>query len=167
MVTMLPISIRTRITSAALIDIDCASSATVIVSGTATSRVTGSVGFSKACWPAVADVILLGLIAGRGLRRPRLPSARCSSPFDSVRSLPLRFLPFSSRRLGVFASSAGGVTGWTFSSAVTSGAGASATSAAARASASAAIAFASSSAFRAVSSSAKRAFSASSRSFAS
>ncbi len=92
-------------TSAALTDIPWASSATVIVSGTATSRVMGSVGFSNACWPAVADVMRRGLIVGRGLRRPRLPSERCNSPPASSRSLDFRFLPFSSRRPPPFASS--------------------------------------------------------------
>ena len=107
MVTILPISIRTRITSAAFTDIDCARSATLVVSGTETSRLTGSVGFSKACWPAVVEVNLRGLIGCLVLRRPRLPSARCSSPPLSDRPFALRFLGLSSRRPAPFPSSGG------------------------------------------------------------
>ncbi len=164
MVTIEPISIKTRMTSAALTDIPWASSATVIVSGTATSRVMGSVGFSNACWPAVADVIRRGLIVGLGLRRPRLPSERCNSPPASSRSLDFRFLPFSSRRPPPFASSGGG--GATVSAGTTgvSGACTAAASASAWAFRSASAASAST---RARSSASNRACSASAAAFAS
>ena len=48
MVTIEPSFINALITSAAFTDILCASSPTVIVSGTDTSRTTGSVGALKA-----------------------------------------------------------------------------------------------------------------------
>jgi hypothetical protein len=51
MVTMVPMRINCLITSAAFIDIFWASSPTVTVSGTGTSRTTGAVGRWKPCSP--------------------------------------------------------------------------------------------------------------------
>ena len=49
MVAMVPSFISALMTSAAFTDMRCASSPTVMVSGTAISRVTGSAGWLKAC----------------------------------------------------------------------------------------------------------------------
>jgi hypothetical protein len=71
-VTMVPIFISTLITSAALIDILWARSPTVMVSGTMTSRVTGSVGAANCVAlsaAAVADLCLPPL----GLCQPEAP----------------------------------------------------------------------------------------------
>ena len=80
MVTMLPSFISALITSAAFTDILCASSATVMVSGTSTSRTIGSVGATK----VVSSLPDLDLPL-----RPRQPASGAAPP--RVLSPPLRF----------------------------------------------------------------------------
>ena len=77
MVTIIPSPISALMSSVALIDIFCASSPTVIVSGMATSRTTGAVGISnawRAGWVRTTgrDFCFLRL-------RPALSLATCSS----------------------------------------------------------------------------------------
>ena len=77
MVTIMPRPIRALMSSVALIDIFCASSPTVIVSGITTSRTTGAVGISNAWrvgWVRTTgrDFCFLRL-------RPALSLATCSS----------------------------------------------------------------------------------------
>ena len=94
MVTMEPMFIMTLITSAALIDIFCASSATVIVSGIATSCTMGAVGLVKPCSAVVTAAVFLGLAFF--LRRPALSPLTC----NSLR--PYLVERFSSRSLAPF-----------------------------------------------------------------
>ena len=96
MVTIEPRFIRVLRTSAALMDIACARSPTVTVSGTLTSRITGPVGRSKICWVWVVTA-LRSWRRGRDRRRPLRSERTCSSP----RSLrPLRSLFRESLRPG-------------------------------------------------------------------
>ena len=75
MVAMTPMPIIALMTSAALTAILPASSATVIVSGTSTSRTTGAVGRSKPC---LASKFAGSARRGLPARRPDLPLATCS-----------------------------------------------------------------------------------------
>ncbi len=104
MVTMLPMPIMTLITSAALTDIFCASSETVMVSGIDTFRTIGAVGISNACSFCVftkADRFRLPPVFF--LRRPDLSAEICNSRFEPCSFLPrLLRLPFLSSLLGAF-----------------------------------------------------------------
>ncbi len=106
-VTRLPRPIKVFITSPALTDIFCASSATAIVSGSTTSRIIGCVGFSKACCP---DMLVTTAFLETGLMRRRTlrPSATCSSArAGSLASSALRRRS-RSLVLGAFFSATGG-----------------------------------------------------------
>ncbi len=133
------------ITSAALTDIFCASSPTLIVSGMRTSRTTGAVGRSKACWPAVLACTRCGRRDTRVLRRALRPSATCSS---SRRRGPLRSAGPGrwpgALAPGLAASPGGGGTGSSGTGAGSGGAGAAGSGGAASAAAASALASAAS-----------------------
>src|SRR5512132_312315 len=93
MVAMLPSFISTLMTSTALTDIRCASSPTVIVSGTAISRTTGSAGCANAVSPALG--------AAARWRDPPLPCQPATPPPMSPRVLMVRRRTESSRRMVV------------------------------------------------------------------
>src|SRR5450756_1647699 len=92
MVTIEPIFINTLMISAALIDIFCANSATVMVSGTATSCTIGSVGKENACSGSAACLMCL---SWRGARTGVVQTPVFSPAFTGVRFL----CPFSSHGL--------------------------------------------------------------------